>query len=279
MKITFGKRTGSKFFFAALGAAAMLIFNIPAANAWIKGQFYYLTMPIARPAWLASSGASQVFNEILSVRQIAQENNNLRVQIAQMQATVAQIEYLKKENDLLHQALNLGLDKEYDLKESQIIGKDILRDVLIIGSGLDDGVREGFPVVALDKALVGRVIETYPKFSKVILATSKDVSFDVQFGNELTDGLARGQGNSSLLLDLVPKDKIINPGDVVVTSSLGGIFPEGLIVGDIRDVQKSDAQMFQKAAILPAFNISIASDVFVIMEFDVLPDAITMIEK
>jgi rod shape-determining protein MreC len=108
----------------------------------------------------------------------------------------------------------------------------------------------------------------------VALLTGKESSFDVRVGDGGIDGLARGQGNFNLNLDLVPKDKDISSGSAVVTSSLGGIFPKDLVVGNIGSVQKNDAQMFQKAQIIPAFKIQDTDSVFIVMGVNAPTDAL-----
>ena len=120
-------------------------------------------------------------------------------------------------------------------------------------------------MIDANKAAVGRVVAVYKNFSRVALLTGKDSSFDVRVGDAGVDGLARGQGNFNLILDLVPKDAVIGGGMLVVTSSLGGIYPKDLVVGSIVNVQKNDAQMFQKADITPAFKIESSDSVFVVM--------------
>ena len=117
------------------------------------------------------------------------------------------------------------------------------------------------PAITEQKVLVGRIKEIYDKFSKVMLISQKDSSFDAEFG------IVRGQGNLKLLYDLIPKEKEIFQGDIVVTSALGGIFPQGLLVGKIRKVKKNDVESFQQAEIQPGFNVSQSERLFIILDF------------
>ena len=77
-------------------------------------------------------------------------------------------------------------------------------------------------------------------------------------------GLVKGKGNFQLFLDLVPKEKEIKEGDLIITSSLGGVFPKGLLVGQIQKIKKSDIEPFQQAEIKPAFEIKELEAVFII---------------
>jgi rod shape-determining protein MreC len=247
--------------------------NLPLASAWVKNQFYSLTSPVQKSAWNISAGISAALGDISGMRGAAAENSRLRGQITDLESRLAQMNDLKKENQTLRDVLNLGLDKAYDLKMAQIIGKDMAQDTLLLDKGSSDSIQAGYPVIDSNKAVVGRIVAVYDKFSKVALLTSKNSSFDVKVGDGSIDGLARGQGNFSLILDLVPKDKNISAQEMVVTSSLGGIFPKDLVVGNIGEVQKNDAQMFQKAQITPAFSIAGAASVFVVMGVNATADA------
>ena len=247
--------------------------NLPLANAWVKNQFYSLTGPLQKFTWNMSSGAASALGSISGMGSAARENNQLKDRIIGLESQVAELNDLKKENQTLHGLLDLGLDKEYDLKMAQVIAKDMAQDSLLVDKGSDDSIENGSAVIDSNKAVVGRVVAVYGKFSKVELLTDKASSFDVRVGDGGIDGLARGQGNFNLSLDLIPKDKDIGSGSAVVTSSLGGIFPKDLVVGNIGLVQKNDAQMFQKAQIIPAFNIENTDSVFIVMGVNSFPDA------
>ena len=254
-----------KYLIAAVAIAAILALNIPRVNDWLKNQFYSLTTPIQKSIWSASADAAGFVKNVATMQSAAQENEKLRRQIVDFEAKLAELDNLKKENQSLHEALSLELDKDYDLKMAQIIGKDVIQDSLLIDKGSSDAVEIGFPVITSNKAVVGRVSKVYPKFSKVTLITGKNISFDVKISDGNIDGLARGQGNSNLIIDLISKEKNINTGMAVFTTSLGGIFPKNLVVGNISNVQKSDVQVFQKADIAPAFNIETSDSVFIVM--------------
>jgi len=245
--------------------AAVLVMNLPFAGGWFKNRFYSLTEPFQRGAWNVSASVSATFGGISQMSSAVAENSRLKDQITSLESQLAQLNDLKKENQSLHEVLNLGLDKQYDLKMAQVIGRDVASDTLLVDKGLSDSVQTGFPVIDANKAAVGRVVAVYKNFSRVALLTGKDSSFDVRVGDAGVDGLARGQGNFNLILDLVPKDAVIGGGMLVVTSSLGGIYPKDLVVGSIVNVQKNDAQMFQKADITPAFKIESSDSVFVVM--------------
>ncbi|MDP4007469.1 MAG: rod shape-determining protein MreC, partial [bacterium] len=70
-----------------------------------------------------------------------------------------------------------------------------------------------------------------------------------------------------VLLDLIPKEEELEEGDVVVTSSLGGVFPDDLLVGELQYVQKSDLTAFQGGAVKPFFQIQKDNSLFILRNY------------
>ena len=160
--------------------------------------------------------------------------------------------------------MNLGLEKDFKLTLVQVIGKDISQDLLLINKGAKDGLAKNLPVITEQKNLVGRISEVYDDFSKVMLISDKDSSFDAKISEQEIFGVVKGKGGLNLFIDRVPQDKEIKSGDILVTSVLGGVFPAGLLVGEIKEVKKSDLEPFQQAEISPFFDIGKLGNLFVI---------------
>jgi len=147
-----------------------------------------------------------------------------------------------------------------------------LRYSILINKGKNDGVRKDFPVILADKILIGKVTDVYDSFSRVALTTNKDSAIDVEVQGAGLFALAKGQGNLKIALDLFPKDKELNEGTLVYTSALGGIYPPGLVVGQIKNVKKADNEAFIQADIEPAFNLSQLDRVFIIKTARIIND-------
>jgi rod shape-determining protein MreC len=79
--------------------------------------------------------------------------------------------------------------------------------------------------------------------------------------------LAKGLSGKSMMLDLIPKDKEVKRDAIITTNSLGGIFPKGLLVGTVDEVDKNDVESFQTAKITPAFEMDKIEEVFVIIGY------------
>lgn len=230
----------------------------------VKNFFYFISSPIQKGFWEAGKGISIFFETISEIKKLKKENEKLELKINQLLAENERLKELKKENETLREALNLGLEEQFELKLVRVIGKDISQDFLLIDKGFKDGLVEGFPVITQQKSLVGKIVKTYKDFSKVQLLTAKNFSFDAKVSEKEISGLATGKGSFKIFLELVRKEKEIIIGDKVLTSALGGKFPAGILVGEIKKIKSSDVSPFQEAEIQPAFNIQKLDFLFVI---------------
>jgi rod shape-determining protein MreC len=240
----------------------ILVLNVPALNSAAKNTVFFVFKPVQQNLWNIGGNANVFFSSFFQMRSAVEDNEKLRQRVSELSAQISQSQNLKQENDFLRQGLNLELDKDFDLKLANIIGKNIGGDNLIIDKGSDNMIEAGMPVITSEKILVGRILKVYKNFSEVNLVTSKNFSFDVKIGS-ITDGLVKGRGNSEAIIDLVSKDREIKSGDTISTSVLGGIFPPGLLVGVVKDVAKNDIETFQTATISLAFDADHYQNVFV----------------
>lgn len=226
-----------------------------------------ISEPLQKAFWGAGDSVSDFLGGISDTENLKKENEGLRSKIKELVGEKIRLQELKEENEFLREALNLGLEKEFKLKLGEIIGKDVSQDILIINKGSKDGITIGSPVVTPQKVLAGKVGDVYNDFSKVVLISKKENSFDAKIANSDIYGVVKGKGNSQLILEFIPKEKEIKKGDFVITSSLGGIFPKNLLVGQVKEIKKSDIEPFQKIGIEPAFEIGELKELFIVAEF------------
>jgi len=252
--------------------ALFTILNLTPAKKEIKNFFYLISSPIQKALWRAGDNISDFFEMVKEIKSLKKENEELKFKIVGLLAENTKLEELKRENEVLREALDIGLEKEFKLLLAEVIGKDIFQDTILIDLGSRDGISKDFPVINQQKALVGKIGEVYQDYSRVILISNKESTFDAKVGFPAEGeasiyGVVKGKGNLRLFLDLVPREKEIKEGDLVSTSPLGGIFPKGLLIGEIVKVLKSDVMAWQQAEISPAFNLNELEILFVITNF------------
>ncbi len=233
----------------------------------VREFFYAVSSPIQTAFWKAGASVSNFFEIVNNLNNLRAENDQSQKVIQELLAEKASFAELKKENAILREALQVGLEKDFQLAFVEVIGKDINQESIIINQGAGDGFTVGMPVITQERILLGRISEVFESFSRVTLISNKESSFDVKVSGTDITGVARGQGNSKIKFDLVPQDKVLEVDDLVVSSSLGGIYPEGLLAGTVKKVSRNDVSPFYQAEVAPLFNIQEMSAVFVILNF------------
>lgn len=244
---------------------AIVLFNIYQKE--VRNFFYKISEPVQRVFWRAGDRISVFFEAISEIQNLKKENEELKLKVQELLAQLVSLKELKKENQRLREALNIGLGKELDLSLAQVIGKDISEDFILINKGTEDRITKNLPVISEQKILLGKISEVYKNYSKVRLISNKESSFDGKIVGRETLGQVLGKGNFKVLLSLISPEQEINKGDLVETSALGGAFPKGLLVGEIKEVKRSDIQPFYQAEVSPLFNLGKLETVFIILNF------------
>jgi len=258
--------------------AALAIFLLNIFQKEVRSFFYSISSPAQKVLWQAGDKTSDFLESIIKAGDLKNEMNELKFKNQELLTQIVILGELKKENKILREALEIELQKDFKLILSQIISKDISQDFILIDKGSKNGISENMPVVTQQRVLVGKISEVYENFSKVMLISNKESSFDAKIfvpdglppeadQEDNISGVVKGKGNSKILFDLIPKEEEIFKGDIVVTTALGGIFPKGLLVGEIKAIKKIDIEQFQQAEIEPFFEISQTENIFIIFEF------------
>lgn len=204
---------------------------------------------IGAPVSAIQSGFSKVgnklnswFNVVSSYDEIEREMDALRAENMKLKEYEDEYKHLLAENEELREMISLKEStKDYNLVAANIIAGDITDwfNYFTIDCGSSDGIYKNCPVITPD-GLVGIVAEVGLNSSKVM--TIIDEQNTMMCRLERNNALVRVKGVSSenlkfeLFLDRISDDSSIFVGDKLITASSGGIFPEGIAVGTVREV-------------------------------------------
>lgn len=253
---------------------AWMVLDVSGSTNQIRDQILGVLSPIQYALQKLVQAVSQVGAGSRSAAELEaeleaaqQEIADLRAQVILLQEAQIENEYLRKELDFRRSAT------EGRVLVAQVIGYDTsgyLR-YLIVDRGEDDGVRPEMPVVA-SQGLVGRISQTSASSAKVMLITDPSSSVSVRIQRTRDTGSVQGVLGGGLVMKYIPPDSEVVPGDVVLTSGLGGNFPRGLAVGQVINVSKTDADVFQEAALVPAVNLNSLEAVSILLSFSPIDD-------
>lgn len=248
-------------------AIVVAVLNFTGFSKNIKNFFFLISSPVQKSFWQAGKNVSDFAAGILEARVLKKELDNLHFRNQELLSQIIALKELKEENETLREALGLGLEKEFELMVVRVISKDISQDAILVDKGGKDGVLSGWPVITGQKVLLGKIGQVYDRFSEVILISNKESSFGAKIPEKEIYGIVRGKGSFNLYFDLIPREKEISEAELVITSVLGGVYPQGLLVGEIKTIRKSALEPFQTAEITPFFNIKNLDYLFIITEF------------
>jgi rod shape-determining protein MreC len=203
------------------------------------------------------------------VASMRQRNVELEAEVARLQTQVIELQQQVTETQILSALVDFArASPENTYKAATVIGRDpspFLRYV-IINIGSNDGIRQGMPVVT-EQGLVGRVEAVTADAARVQLIADPASAVNVSLQNSKTEAMLVGSITGDLSLDMISQDVTVQPGDVVLTSGLGGGYPPNLLVGQVISVRKLDYELFQQATVQPIVNYDELQFVLVITNF------------
>ena len=212
-------------------------------------------------------GFSNFWKTITEINNLKNQNGDLKTENQNLLADLSLLKDLQDENKILREALDLGLRKDFKVVLVKVIGKDINQDYILTNRGSADGIKEGMVAITSSKAILGRVKEVSENFSRVMLISHPESSLGGMIQEAEIQGIVKGKGNSILSFGLVPKDNDLREGQIVITTSLAGDIPAGLLVGQVKKITKSDIGPIQDGILTPFFDINILENVFIVTDF------------
>lgn len=255
-----------KLFFSIV-LAIVLIFFIP-FNFFSPFRTALITIasPFEKAFYMLSMKADETFSFFGSIGKLRHENKELIEENNRLIAQIATLEDQRNENSVLRDQLELAPREEYGLVASFVIGQDPQKSGswVMIDKGSKDGIQAGMPVIVGDGILIGRISETNFSSAKVALLSDSQSSvnaYDLETGAK---GIIRGAYGLGLVFDMVNQTDVMEKGDTVVTSGLGGNVPKGLLIGKIDETKLTDDKLFQQAVVFPRIRYSRLDVVFVI---------------
>lgn len=203
------------------------------------------------------------------VAALRQRNQQLEAEVARLQTEVVSLQQQLAEAKVLAALLDFArAHPTNQYKAARVIGQDPspFLHYVIVNRGSDDGIRPGMPVVS-PEGLVGYVDAVIPQAARVRLITDPGSRVDVRVKPANVDAVLQGSVTGELTLNMLPLDANVQPGNLVLTSGLGGRFPADLLVGQVVSTRKQAFALFQEAAVQPVVDFARLDIVLIIVNF------------
>ena len=227
-------------------------------------------MVVLQPLQLIANSPSMLYdstNEYFSTHhRLLNENEYLRKQALIQEISLQKMKALTLENANLRQLLaaNQALEEFSQLGEILHVGRDPFTKKIIVNRGSNQQVVDGAAVVDA-KGVIGQVTRTYPASSEVTLITDKSLTIPIQIERNGLRAIAFGHGRDNTLdLPFLPANVDIKPGDKLVTSGIDGVYPKGLAVATVTDIQTSADSPFARIVCVPTGGIENHKQVLIV---------------
>jgi rod shape-determining protein MreC len=246
----------------------------------LDNAFAFLQDPFSSVLGWATARTRSVSNILTRPEDLAlaqSQIEQLQAQVESLQRENEQLREIQGEYQLLQDLFNRARETpQFRRETASVIGYDTspLFRSIIIDKGSGDGVFVGMPVESA-RGLVGQVYRTTEHAAMVILLTDNISSIPARLGTSRATGIVRGGGRGGeLTMDWIDLESQIEVGETVLTSGLGGKFPEDMVIGRVTAVERKEADLFQQAIIQPVVDFSSLEMIFVVTDFRTIDTSI-----
>lgn len=223
----------------------------------IRSELAWALQPVLWAAGLPTALARTA--EHLQTRgSLLEENDVLRQNQLLLQGRLQKIQALEMENQRLRELLSSSTQLEEHVLIAEILSaaQDPYRQQIVLNKGARDGVYKGQALVDA-QGVMGQVIRVDPTTSVALLITDPNHAIPVEINRTGLQTFALGRGDGqSLSLPYLPGNADVQVGDLLVSSSLGGRFPSGYAVGQIKELKHEPGEHFMEALAQPAARLN-----------------------
>ena len=222
--------------------------GVPLLEAVTFGAF----AEVQRGATTAVSGIQDSWQNYFALQQVRQENEALRMQLAQQSRTLQDLLALHKETPLeTTAAVVIGGAPSAEFR------------TMTIDKGSAAGLRPDMAVIS-PAGIVGRIITPSARAAKVQLLIDRNAAAGVIVERSRAQGVVVGTGTDRLRMEYVSGTADIKVGDRVISSGIDGIYPKGFVIGQIQSIQRGAGE-FSGIVVRPAVDFSALETVLVVL--------------
>lgn len=235
---------------------------------WVSSVVNFATQGLSKVSAAATNSASSKTKD-----ELEKENQQLKKEIADLRAQLVDYYDLKDENARLWQYYGIKKENEdYEILPANVIRRDANQDFYSFTAdvGTTDGVNVQDPVIN-ENGLIGYVSEVNATSCKVTTILSPDAQVGATDKNTGDNGIITGNAlycdkNQTTLIN-IDSTSNVKVGDIISTSGLGGVYPDNVVIGEVKELNYDlfDATMY--AVVEPYQDITQVTNVVVLTNF------------
>lgn len=273
MKKLFKHKLALFLIIATIAAAALIgFFSVQRNRATaLENGVQGAVTPVQKPVNAVASWFYNLTHYFGDVDALKTENESLRDENAQLEKQLRDLDRLEEENRRLVEMLDLkDTHTEFTLTAARVIAKDPSNwySTFTIDKGTADGLQIKQPVITAQENLVGQITRIGSNWAEVttVLDPANAVGSAVQRSRDI--GIVEGDGtlrySGQCKMAYLSRDTDIEEGDYIETSGLGGVYPKGILIGQVEEIGEDSATMSKYATIQPFADFGKITEVFVI---------------
>jgi rod shape-determining protein MreC len=249
----------------------LLVLNLPGRTTTrLKLAIGSLFLPLFGLAGGAREAANQAGDALLPRGELLRINEGLRRDNQQLRLRTQQAEEIERENARLRQLVGWQRQTRWKVKLANVVLRDPANwwRTVQIDLGSLQGVSNNLPVLTAEGYLVGRITSTSLTRSQVVLLGDPNCRVPALVENEARDTGVVGIGalfdGSLVVMNRLSRNAIVKPGQRVVTSGLGEVFPKDLLIGHVADTRPAEFGLETEAQVKLAANPGALEEVWVL---------------
>lgn len=228
--------------------------------------------PIGKAGAWAFTPARSVSSFFGNLNVDRSEIATIRSQNSELRSRVMQLEEARLEAERLRKLMGIR-----DALEMDSVGARVIRGsvnnwsrTIVIDKGSDEGIQVGMAVLGAE-GLLGQTIEVGPHSATVRLIQDESSGVAALLQSNRAEGVVNGGVDNTLALDFISVETTVTVGDVVITSGLGGVFPKGIVIGEVSEIDDESSSVYRSIKIEPAAKVSGVEEVIVIVNPVIAP--------
>lgn len=221
--------------------------------------------PVQKILKASIEGVSNAWMRYIHLVGLEADNRILKNKIAALQTELILYKEGYLEAQRLQKILSLQNDYHHSGIAARVIGREqaALSKTFWINKGSAHGLKSGMPVI-VPPGLIGRLTDVSWHSSKVLLLIDENSNVDALIQRTRVQGIVRGAGSRGCMVRYISKIQDVKEGDVVMTSGMSNIFPKGLLIGTVSQVDHKDVGLFLKIRVTPFVDFSTLEEVLIL---------------
>ncbi|MDO8427358.1 MAG: rod shape-determining protein MreC [Deltaproteobacteria bacterium] len=238
------------------------------ARGFILKEVLSITVtPMQRLVLAVSDGVAGIWSDYIFLTGVGQENDSLKNTVLSLQEENNRLREEVSLNNRLRDVLAYKESVPFKTVAASITGFNMDRwaRTVTISKGSKEGIAKDLAVISLE-GVVGRVIEVNRHTSRVLLTTDLRSDIDALVQRTRVKGVIEGSGTEGLIFKYIRQVDDVQIGDTVVTSALSGVFPKGLVIGEVTKIEKGRDNFFKYIEVRPKAEVRKIEEVLIVTE-------------